>query len=53
MNQADSSRWFGQSNLSVVSLKETEDSTVSEFELVINEKNRGFLRSVADGSLLG
>lgn len=38
MNQADTSRWFGQSNLSVVSLKETEDSTVSEFELVINEK---------------
>jgi len=38
MNQADTSRWFGQSNLSVVSLKETEDSTLSEFKVVINEK---------------
>jgi len=38
MNQADASEWFGQSNLSVVSLKQTEDSQVSEFDVVITEK---------------
>jgi len=38
MNQADGSLWFGQSNLSVVSLQDTQDSTVSKFEVVITEK---------------
>jgi len=40
MNQADSSLWFGQSNLSVVSLQDTQDSTVSKFEVVITENDR-------------
>ncbi len=38
MNKADTSEWFGQSNLSVVSLKDTDDSTVSEFDVVITAK---------------
>lgn len=40
MNQADGSLWFGQSNLSVVSLQDTQDSTVSKFEVVIKEKDQ-------------
>lgn len=40
MNQLDSSRWFGNSDLSIVSLKETDDGKLSEFEVAITEKAR-------------
>ncbi|MEE9447515.1 MAG: PilN domain-containing protein [Arenicellales bacterium] len=40
MNKLDTSQWFGGSNLSVVSLKETKDSQLSLFELAITEKTQ-------------
>ncbi len=38
MNKLDTSEWFGQSDLSVVNLHETEDTQLSEFEVVITER---------------
>lgn len=38
MNQLNTSQWFGQSDLSVVSLNETKDTKLSEFELVVTER---------------
>lgn len=40
MNQLDSSQWFGQSDLAVVSLQETEDTRLREFEMVITEQSQ-------------
>ena len=37
MNQADTSRFFGHSNLSVVALQGANDSDIREFEVVLTE----------------
>ncbi len=37
MNQADTSRFFGHSNLNVVTLKGSKDNDIREFEVVLTE----------------
>ena len=37
MNKADTSRFFGHSNLNVVTLKGSNDNDIREFEVVLTE----------------
>ncbi len=41
MNRLDSSEWFGESNLTVVSVKDEDNNQLSQFELKIVEKFPG------------
>ncbi len=39
MNRLDSSLWFGKSDLSVVNVTDDQNNKLSQFELVVTEKN--------------